>query len=163
MCKHKSAVVAVVVLVGLALSACGSDEPRLTKEQYIERGNAICADASAKIESAAESRFSEQGIQPPLPQVIDFALDTVAPTIQTELDRLSELRPPEVDDERVDDILEAGREGVETVQGDATIVINTNDDGFGRYQELSSSYGLQGCGGGSDATGDALAGISRDA
>lgn len=161
--KHKGAMVAVAVSAGVVLSACGSDEPRLTKAQFIERGNAICADSKEKIESAAEARFTESGIQPPIPDIVDFALEVVAPTIDNEVERLSELRPPEADEERVEDIIEAGRNGVDTVQRDATIIISSNNDGFNTYQELSSAYGLENCGGGSDATRDALAGISRDA
>jgi hypothetical protein len=163
MSKHKGGMVTFLFTVALALGACGgADEPRLTKSQFVEQGSAICAETSARIESAATSAFSEPGKIPTTEEISKFAAETVAPTVEGEIERLSELRPPEDDEERIDDVLQAGSDGVDTVRRDPTIILNTNNDGFGRYQELSSAYGLQGCGGGSDATKDALSGIQRD-
>lgn len=159
---HRGKVLALVMTAALGATACGSDEPRLVKSQYIERGNAICAESSQRIEEAAAAAFTTPGEIPTAEQVADFAVDVVAPTIEREVERLSELRPPEIDEERIQDILEAGREGVDTVRQDPTVQLSSVDDGFGRYQELTAAYGLENCGGGSDATRDAISGIVRE-
>ncbi len=149
-----------LVAAALALSACGgSDNPRLSKAEYLEQGSAICGGFSARIESAAQGAFNEPGKIPTAEELSTFAGETVAPTLEEEVEQLSELRPPEDDQDRIDDILQAGRDGVDTVRQDPTIILSGNDDGFGRYQELSQDYGLQDCGGGSDATRNAIAGI----
>lgn len=43
-----SAFLAILVAVGFVAGACGSDES-LTKAEYIEQGNAICADGNAQM------------------------------------------------------------------------------------------------------------------
>lgn len=159
--KHKGGTVTFLLTTALALGACGGgDDPRLTKAEFVEQGSAICGATSARIESASQSAFSEPGKIPALDEISSFAADTVAPTIEEEVERLSELRPPEDDVERIDDILQAGSDGVDTVRQDPTIILNSSDDGFGRYQELSAAYGLENCGGGSDATRNAISGIT---
>lgn len=157
--RYKSMKVTFLVIAALALGACGDgDEPRLTKARFIEQGSAICGESSARIEAAAEGAFDEPGKIPTAEEIIEFATNTVAPTIENEIERLSELRPPEDDAERIEEILEAGREGVDRVRQDPTVILSSNDDGFGRYQELSQAYGLENCGGGSDATRAAIEG-----
>ena len=153
----------LAALGGLGLVACGEGggDP-LTREAFVERGNAICAETSARIDEAAQNAFSEQRVIPPADEIIAFAGETVAPQISNELDRLSELEPPELDSERVEQILEAGREGVDTVRQDATIILSSTDDGFAQYRDLASSYGLDECGGISDETRAEISGIGRE-
>ncbi len=160
--EHRNVIVAISVVVVLGLSACGGPEERpLSKAEFIARGSAICTEGSERIQEEAKTAFSEQGAIPSAEEITEFATNTVAPTIEREVDRLSELQPPEVDEERVEEILEAGRNGVDTVRQDPTILLSTADDGFGRYRELSSAYGLDNCGGSSEATRDAISGIIR--
>ncbi len=158
---HKGGTIALAVVAALAAGACGSDEPSLTKAQYIERGNVICAETSQRIEDAALAEFTEAGVQASADQVSEFAVNVVAPAVQTEVERLSELRPPEIDQERIEDLLQAGRDGVDTVRQDPSILLSSADNGFGRYQELTTAYGLERCGGASDKTRDAIEGIDR--
>ncbi len=160
--EHRNVIVTIGVVAALGLSACGgADERPLSKADFIARGSAICSEGSQRIQEAARTAFSEQGAIPPAEEISAFAATTVAPTIEREVDRLSELKPPEIDEDRVEEILEAGRNGVETVRQDPTILLSTADDGFGRYRELASGYGLQNCGGSSEATRDAISGIVR--
>lgn len=157
--RHKHVKVAFLITIAAALAACGGDdEPRLTKARFIEQGSAICAESSGRIESAAQTAFQEPGKIPTADEITEFATNTVAPTIENEVERLSELRPPEDDEDRIEDILQAGRDGVDEVRQDPTVILSSNDDGFGRYQELSQAYGLENCGGGSDATRAAIEG-----
>jgi hypothetical protein len=151
----------LVVTAALGAGACGSDEPRLSKAEYVERGSAICSETSQRIEDAALAAFTARGEIPTADQISDFAAETVAPTVQSEVERLSELRPPEIDQDRIEDLIQAGRDGVDQVRQDPTVILSSADDGFGRYQELSDAYGLENCGGGSDKTRDAIEGIDR--
>lgn len=155
---HRGKVLALVVITALGATACGSDEPRLAKSQFIERGNAICADSIQRVEEAARGTFTTPGEIASAEVVSDFAVDVVAPTVEREVSRLSELRPPEVDEERIEDLLQAGRDGVDRVRQDPTVLLSSVDDGLGRYQELAVAYGLQNCGGTSDAIRDAIEG-----
>lgn len=160
---HRVGTVALAVVAALGVGACGgADNPRLTKAQFIERGSAICGDSSQRIEGAAQAAFTTPGEIPSADLVSEFAVDTVAPTIESEIERLRELRPPEIDEERIEDLLQAGSDGVDRVREDPTVLLSSADDGFGRYRELASAYGLQNCGGASDKTRDAIEGIDRE-
>lgn len=157
--RHRHVKVAFLIIVAAALGACGGDdEPRLTKARFIEQGSAICEESSGRIDAAAQTAFEEEGKIPTPDEITEFATETVAPTIENEVERLSELRPPEQDEERVDEILEAGRNGVDRVRQDPTVILSSNDAGFARYKELSRAYGLENCGGGGDATRAAIEG-----
>lgn len=152
------------VMVALTLGACGDGEDRpLSKAEFIERGTAICTESSQKIDAAAATSFREPGAIPTADEITRFANETVIPTIRNEVERLSELNPPEADKKRVEDIIMAGRDGVETVREDPTILISRTNDGFLNYRELATGYGLQNCGGGSESTRDAISGIVREA
>lgn len=156
--------VALAVLAALAASGCGDDDgDPLTKAAFIERGTQICSETSQRIEERARTAFTEQGSIPSAEEVIDFANSTVVPQIDGELDRLEDLEPPEDDVERIDDVIQAGRDGVDEIREDPTILLSTADDGLARYRELASAYGLQNCGDGSEGTRDALSGIVREA
>lgn len=152
-----------VVMVALTLGACGDGEDRpLSKAEFIERGTAICSEGSQRIEAAATTAFSEPGAIPTANEITRFASETVVPTIQNEVERLRELNPPQADKERVEDIIQAGRDGVDTVREDPTILLSRTNDGFLNYRELATGYGLQNCGGGSESTRDAISGIVRE-
>jgi hypothetical protein len=152
-----------VLVASLGLAACGDGDDRpLSRGEFVERGTAICSEGNQKIEAAATTTFRQRGSIPSAQEINQFAAETVAPTIENEVERLSELRAPEADEERVEDILEAGRNGVDTVRQDPTILLSRTDDGFNRYRELAGAYGLQNCGGGSQATRDAISGIVRE-
>lgn len=163
--KHTRLTLTVgVVMLVLTLGACGDGEDRpLSKAEFIERGTAICTEGSQKIEGAVGTAFSEPGAIPTASEITRFASETVIPTIQNEVERLSELNPPEADKERVEDIVMAGRDSVDTVREDPTILLSRTNDGFLNYRELATGYGLQNCGGGSESTRDAISGIVRGA
>lgn len=154
-------VLVLVVTAALGAGACGSDEPRLTKAQYVERGSAICSETSQRVEDAALAAFTTPGEIPPADKISDFAGEKLAPAIQGEVERLEELRPPEVDQTRIEELIQAGRDGVDRVRQDPTVILSSADNGFGRYQELTEAYGLENCGGASDKTRDAIEGIDR--
>lgn len=159
--NHRRATTVLAVMgAALGLAGCGGDDaPQLTKSEFVERGSAICAETTRQVDEAATTAFSEPGVIPPAEEITQFAGETVAPQISEELDELEELRPPEDDVERVDDIIQAGRDGVDDVREDPTILLSSSDDGLARYRELASAYGLEGCGGISPETRNKIAGI----
>lgn len=152
-----------VAVAALGVAGCGDgDDDPLTRSAFVERGTEICTETNQRIEERARSAFSEPGSIPTAEEIIAFASETVVPQLRSELDRLEALEPPEDDADRVEDIIEAGREGVDEVEVDPTILLSTEDDGLGRYRELASSYGLENCGGISETTRDAISGIVRE-
>jgi hypothetical protein len=146
---------AVVAAVGLA--GCGGGGEQLTKAEYARQGNELCERIEQRVTQAASSQFSQQGEIPSAEKITSFARETLAPALEEELDALGGLGPPEQDEERVSDILTAGRRAIEEVQRDPTSLIgerNPLDD----YDELANGYGLERCGGISDEVDRALTG-----
>ncbi|MGI9120041.1 MAG: hypothetical protein ACR2G7_07980 [Acidimicrobiales bacterium] len=150
-----------VTAVTLVLAACGGGgAPELSKASYIAKGSAVCAESRQRIESATASAFSEQGSIPSAEEITAFATKTIVPTIQREVDRLRDLKPPSDDSDRADDMLKAGQDGVDQVREDPTIILSGSKS-FERYRELSSAYGLKDCGDNSPTVRDAISGISK--
>lgn len=156
----KGSLLVGVMATTLVLAACGGGGQELSKASYIEKGSAICADSRQRIESATASAFSQQGSIPSADEITAFATKTIAPTIQREVDRLRDLEAPSDDRDRIDDLLEAGQDGVDQVREDPTIILSGSKS-LERYRELASAYGLKDCGDNSPTTRDAISGITR--
>ncbi|MDP9071256.1 MAG: hypothetical protein M3N68_08210 [Actinomycetota bacterium] len=149
------------LMAALALSACGDgdgDEP-LTKAGFIAEGNRICAETQQAVDTAVETSFPNKGNVPTATEAEQFVDGPFDDLVQRELDQLEELEPPEQDRERVDQMLEAGRRGLEEIKTNAVLVLNQDRNPLNRYAELASDYGLEACGRFSDDAQKAVAGI----
>ncbi|MEX2195640.1 MAG: hypothetical protein WD844_10175 [Thermoleophilaceae bacterium] len=139
------------------LAACGGDdddgdggEQALSKAEYIEQGDAICAEGDREIEQAAEETFSdlEQGEQPSVEEIGEFGQETVLPSLQRQIDRLRELPAPGGDEDEVTAIYDAADEGIQTLQdGDPEDFATGGDAAFEDANRLAGEYGFQNCGG----------------
>ena len=157
MSRHRSAT-AVLVVVALALTGAGcgdDDEPAgtggssggdaLTKEQFLEQGNAICAAGNAELDAEGATL----GTAPTPGEIEDFALNELVPNVQNQIDELRGLTPPEGDEETVDEILKAAEEGVAAIeQNPASAFDDGGADPFGQANQLAADYGLVACGSG---------------
>ena len=139
------------------LAACGDDdddggggEQALSKADYIEQGDAICAEGDREIEQAAEEAFGdlEQGEQPSAEAVGEFGQESVLPSLQRQIDRLRELPAPEGDEDEVNAIYDAADEGIRKLrEGDPEDFVQQGDAAFEEANRLAGEYGFQNCGG----------------
>ncbi len=153
--------VVIGLLAALALSACGGGDggERLSKAGFIAQGNRICAETQQQVNSAVQTSFPNKGLVPTAAEAEQFVDGPFDDLVQREIDQLDELRPPEQDQERVDEMLQAGRRGLEEIKSNAVLVLNQDRNPLNRYGELASDYGLEGCGKFSDEAVKAVAGI----
>ena len=152
--------VVIGFMAALALPACGDDGgDRLTKAAFIAQGNRICAETQQAVNSAVETSFTNKGNVPTAAEAEQFVDGPFDDLVKKELDQLEELRPPKDDEERVGDMLQAGREGLEDIKKNAVLILNQDRNPMNRYAELASDYGLEGCGQFSDEAVQAVAGI----
>ena len=79
----------VLLIVGSAvLAGCGGgSDDRLSHEEFLKQGNAICADANEHIEAAGSTAFASAG-KPTEGEIVAFAKTIVLPTVQDMLDEL---------------------------------------------------------------------------
>ena len=148
------AVVLAVVALALIGAGCGDDEKSgdsegsgggsaLTKEQFLEQGNAICAAGNAELEAEGAGL----GTAPTPGEIEDFALRELVPNIQNQLDELRTLTPPAGDEEQVEEILTAAEEGVAAIKEDpARAFDDAGADPFDTANQLAEDYGLVACG-----------------
>jgi hypothetical protein len=117
--------------------------PALTKEEWIERADEICAPGEKKIDRAVDELFS--GPSPSQPDLDRFATETLVPTVQGEIDEIRELVPPAGDEDEVDRILDSAQEGVDQIEAEGGLI----ERGGGPFIEanlLAQQYGLRTCG-----------------
>ncbi len=146
------------LLAMLVLSSCGDDDggDRLSRAGFVANGNAICQQTQERIDQGA-TVFIE-GQVPTFEQMRDFVDDTVAPAVKEELEALEDLRPPEDDEEDVQEIIEEGQEARDEASTRPELLLNRVASPFNRYAELASRYGLQNCGRFSDEVQRKLSG-----
>ena len=86
------------LILVLALSACGGDEPEgeMTRAQFVERADELCAEHNKKLEEATEQLVSKP---PPLSdEELDAFIEDYAAAYGDMADDLGELEPPPGDD-----------------------------------------------------------------
>ena len=133
---------AVLTLVG-----CGGEgEERLDRAAFLARGNALCTEAERAILTAADNAFVDKNVVPGPEQIDAFVTNTFIPEIEKELDGLKELKPPEDDQDRVNEIIRAGEDALEKVNNETLIIASEQRNPFVDFEELANGYGLRACG-----------------
>ena len=130
---------ALALSAALALGACGDDEEEettgaetgaettaLTKDAYIDQASEICARVNRDL--AQIQNFPREG----------------PPVIEDGLADLRALPAPEGEEERVDEMLSAGEQGLEEVQQQAEAGRPPRGDPFHEFTELAQDFGIEG-------------------
>jgi hypothetical protein len=136
---------ALVFLAGLvATVAVGCGDSGLTKTAFLQKGNSICTAGTHKINSAGQHSFATPG-RPTEAETVAFARRTVVPTVQSELDQLRALKPPKVDEQRVDEILNRSQAAVNLVKANPRLL--GRETASEKANKLAKAYGLTACAG----------------
>lgn len=154
-----SAFLAILVAVGLVAGACGDGET-LTKAEYIEQGNAICADGNAQLDPIFEEVFADFPDEPTQQQLVDEVVGIVAgitPIIEAQLADLRELAAPKEDEDTLEllfDDVEAVLEEINQLADDVAagdqaaidLIESEEFDPFADVNRRAVQYGLTVCG-----------------
>ena len=143
------------VALALVAAGCGDDDDSgdsgdgsataLTKEEFLQQGNAICANGNAELD-AVTANFGP-GTSPA--EIEAFVTDTLVPNVQGQIDDLSALTPPEGDEEEVEAILTAAEDALAEVEEvPSTVTEDGGTDPFNEANRLAEDYGLVACGSG---------------
>jgi hypothetical protein len=107
----------IALVVPLFLAACGGDSgPRLSKEQFASKADAICAKYNKQVASLANPQN--------LTELADVADNTI-PVLQNAIGDLRDLNPPEAEQQTVDEWLDA----VEKLEDDLKEIRDEADKG----------------------------------
>jgi hypothetical protein len=143
--------VALVLGLGLALAACGSDEEDTdepdtpaespSKEEFVAQANAICADMDAKVTEGQEAL----GDAPSEEDAEAFVVDVIVGEMRTTLTEIRELGFPEGDEEMLDGLMDETSEILDSIEDDPAAAM-AGDDPFADINAQLNDYGLTTCG-----------------
>lgn len=136
-------VVGALALVG---AACGDDDAGLSKAEWIEAAEAICADAN----DAFEALFEEG--PPATPEATQRFVEDVVPILERRVSELRDLEAPEGDAEEIAEMLDRGEQGVDDVREasqspEASVEIFNAEGGEDNraFDESLAAYGAEAC------------------
>ena len=97
--------VALLVAAALVAAACSAGDDRLSRDEFAQRADEICRKNRSDVEAQPSSfaRFPHYAAR-------------VAPLVKKNVAEISELKPPEEDEDRVDMLLAGMRAKVEAFQ-----------------------------------------------
>ena len=135
-----------VLVAALPAAGCGSSEDdALTKEEFIAQADAICKKAHDKFEKDFKAAFAGNP-QPSQAQLNEFALSTLVPGVQGEIDDVSALEPPPGDEAEVNAIIDAVQGGVNKIKADPGVLSpKVKFDPQQKGHQLAKEYGMKEC------------------
>ena len=144
--------VAIGVLAAAMIGAgCGgSDDPEITKAEFIKEVDAVCAKGNKQIETKfidyVQSTGFKVGQQPSEKQLEELLETLLIPTVEQETEEIEDLGMPKGDEQEVEALLAAIEEGREKAEEDPKSVILETGVAFAKADELAKKYGLKVCG-----------------
>jgi hypothetical protein len=148
----RGAFVAAAMIVALVLVGCGggdsSSGSSISKEEFIAKADAICKKGTERLQAAIGKVLKNQ---PNITKVTKGEQEKIVttemvPSVSREVMELRALGVPDGDDEKVDAMITALEEGVETAERDPTAVTKSSDAIFGISSRIAGEYGAVGCG-----------------
>lgn len=148
------AVGTLAILLFVAVGCGGGDGDSSTdpnaipKAVFIKKTDAVCSAGNKKMEIAF-AHFLEENKNIKKPSDADYEAlvgEVVVPNVKREIREIRALGAPEGDEDRVDAILEALEEGVETAEGNPQAAVSSSEAIFGISSRLGKEYGLEVCG-----------------
>jgi hypothetical protein len=149
----------IAIAVGLALAALvvtgcggGGDSSTATvsvsKAVFIKKVDAVCKRGTERMQKAILDFLKQhRNVQRPNKAQSEKLVGTaIVPSVKTELKELKALEAPEGDGDRVDAIISALEEGLETAEGNPEAVVASSDAVFGISGRLAAEYGAEVCG-----------------
>jgi len=162
--KRKLAGAAITMLLAGLAAGCGggsdddastsssgnvtSDEP-LTKAEYIERADAICSVADARIDAAAAKLRAASKDTGTLKRsaVVKFLRDSTLPAYDRMLIGLRDLTPPTGDEAKIDPFIASLSGALDAVKANTEkYAKRTAADPFDAANKRAQDYGMKVCG-----------------
>jgi ABC-type glycerol-3-phosphate transport system substrate-binding protein len=154
--KRFIVLLATVVAFAAIAAGCGSSSDDstevvvLTKTEFIEQGDAICAKGSEQLEKEAEEFAEDNDVDTDNPSKEDqeeVITTVVGPALQSQADELSALGAPEGEEETVTAIVEALEDGAQELEDDPASLLEESGSGpLDEANKLANEFGFKECG-----------------
>ena len=153
------AVLAGALAVVLTAAGCGGGSgselstSSISKAAFIKKLDAICAKGNEAAEAnfnayAKKTNFTPAEINKQMSdaEAAELAKTVLLPAVKQEVTQIRKLSVPSGDQDRIEAMLEAIEEGIETTERIPKVVLEEISVGFGVANRLAKEYGLQVCG-----------------
>ena len=124
----------------------GSGKP-ISKEEFIAKADAVCKKGTERLQKAIFSALKNPQSLTKVSEAEQIRIVTTAmvPNVSQEVKELRALGIPDGDEEKVDAMIMALEEGVETAEQDPRAVTKSSDAVFGISSRIAAEYGLKAC------------------
>jgi hypothetical protein len=147
------ALIAVVAMAALLLAGCGggsedsSSGKSISKEDFIVKADAICKKGTERLQKAifAALKNPQNLTKVSEDEQIKIVTTAMVPNVSREVKELRALGIPDGDEEKIDAMIAALEEGVETAEQDPEAVTKSSDVVFGISSRIAGEYGLTAC------------------
>lgn len=129
-------------LGGVACSS-GSDEERLTEEEFVSQANAICTEGNAAIDEVVEEMVAGGGA--PSDEEAQKLLEVILTNVRGQLDDIEELSPPEDLEDDVDDLISSARDEADALEEAGVAAIESGEPPFAESNAKAGELGLEAC------------------
>lgn len=135
-------ILAALLATALIATGCGDDEEEaLTQEEWVAQADTICREGDQVINQEAEALG--QG-RPSPDELEQFTSETLVPEIQSQVDDIDELQPPEEIEADVDEFIDSAQSALDEIESDPSVLFS-DEDAFGETSELARDLGLEDC------------------
>jgi hypothetical protein len=152
-----AAVAAGAMIAASLLAGCGgggddASGSSISKAEFIAKADAICKQSNKRMESEIfkylrTNRVKGSLRKPSLEDNEKFIVAVLIPNLKREIKELKALGVPAGDEEKVNAMIAALEEGLQTAEDDTKSVAGgTSDIVFGIASRLAGEYGLETCG-----------------
>jgi hypothetical protein len=165
------ALIAVLCVGACVLAGCGDDDEALSEQEFLEQGNAICAAGNERLDAAFEDAFAEmdleEGEEPSPEQIAAVVLEVFVPDIQSQIDGIDDLEPPDELADAVEQFLDDAQATLDELEqqaeDDPAAVFADDEDPFADVNAQANEIGLTECADdGDDEGGSDLEGAAAD-
>jgi hypothetical protein len=137
-------VAAVVLSCALAGGVAGAADEPLTKQQFIEAGDAICQKADTVLDAIAFTIAASGGDGPPSAEQIEQFVEQLVPVYQGVHDDIDDLAEPRVDRARIKKLLASFQRELDAIERDPSRVQDPAGP-FPKASKLAIKYGFEVC------------------
>jgi hypothetical protein len=152
----RGVLIAAAMVVALVVTGCGGSGDSssstatgsISKAAFIKKADAVCQKGTERMQRAILVFLKQhKDVQRPNKAQSEKLVGTaIVPSVKTEVKELKALEVPEGDEERVDAIISALEEGLETAEANPEAVVASSDAVFGISGRLAGEYGAEVCG-----------------
>jgi hypothetical protein len=143
----------VFVILAVLASGCGSSDQTAavppTKARFVKEVDAVCVRAREHFQLLYEGYVHRTQLNLAKKRSVarwrEITEEAFAPAVQREIAEIRALGAPKGDRGQVQEILAARRRGLEEVEANPIVMVNTEDQ-FRRFRKLTERYGLSACG-----------------